>query len=102
VGGAKRSQHIAFRAVDFSIAGRSPEDVATVAKSMRGQQFTVPIANLQLTNTIPGLTTPPPFNVAALALKPAGSGTTFIFHGGVQDYDSFVHIDCRGDDVGWG
>ena len=103
VGGAQRSQHSAFRAVDFSIDGQTPEDLATFAKSLRGKPFTVPISNLQLTNSIPGLATPPPLDLAALSLKPApGSGTTFVYHGGIQDYDSFVHIDCRGEDVSWG
>ncbi|MBN8422685.1 MAG: hypothetical protein J0L73_27495 [Verrucomicrobia bacterium] len=103
VGGAKRSQHAAFRAVDFSIDGRTPESIAAAVKSMRGQQFAAPLAHLQLTNVVDGLPSPPPLNLSALSLNstPAGT-TTFVYHGGVQDYDSFVHMDCRGDDVSWG
>lgn len=103
VGGAKRSQHTAFRAVDFSIKGKTPESIAEAVKSMRGLQFTAPIAHLQITNVIAGLPSPPPLNLSALSFNstPAGT-TTFVYHGGVQDYDSFVHMDCRGDDVSWG
>ena len=103
VGGASRSQHTAFRAVDFSIKDRSPEEVAAFAKTLRGHEFTVPIQGLRLVNVIPGMPTPPPLDLTGLSFNSVpGIGTRFIYHGGIQDYDSFVHIDCRGQDVSWG
>ena len=103
VGGATRSQHSAFRAVDFTIKDKSPEDIAKFAKTLRGQEFVVPVEGLRLVNVIPGMSTPPPLDLSGLSLNSVpGSGTRFVFHGGIQDYDSFVHIDCRGTDVSWG
>jgi len=36
-----------------------------------------------------------------LKIKSSNGKTTFEFHGGIQDYNSFVHIDCRGQDASW-
>jgi uncharacterized protein YcbK (DUF882 family) len=100
VNGARRSQHMAFRALDFSCAGIAPAKVADAAVAMRGRQFFIPVPNLTLVDE------GAPLDVAALRLTPGQqggvSGTFFTFHGGVAAYPSFVHIDCRGEDSDWG
>jgi len=101
-GGVPRSQHLAFRAVDFSIEGVSPATVAEYARSLRGKPFTVALPGLMLSNAVANVN-PPPLDVAKLNFRPsAAGGTDFTFHGGVQDYPTFVHVDCRGEDSEWG
>lgn len=100
VGGAQRSQHMAFRALDFSASGHAPAKVAAAAMRLRGKQYFIPVPNLKLVEE------GAPLDVAGLQLKPGQqggvNGTYFTFHGGVAAYPSFVHIDCRGTDSDWG
>jgi hypothetical protein len=102
-GAAPRSQHLAFRAVDFHVDGVSPEDVAQYARSLRGVTFEVALPNLQMSNDVPGMSNPPGLVLSGLALRAGpGGGTAFTFHGGVAEYTTFVHVDCRGEDTNWG
>lgn len=102
-GAAKRSQHLAFRAVDFHIKNVKHSEVAKFARSLRGSTQKVALTGLQVTNTVQGMTDAPPLALEALKLRPSdGGGTEFTFHGGVAEYSTFVHIDCRGADSDWG
>ena len=103
VGGVPRSQHMAFRAVDFHVEGKTPADVADYVRTLRGQPFKTAVPSLTLSNAVARLANPPSLNVAALQLRAGvGGGTDFTFHGGVQEYPTFVHVDCRGEDAEWG
>jgi len=103
VGGVARSQHMAFRAIDFHIEGETPATVASFTASLRGQTFHTALSGLTLSNNVPELASPPPLDLNALQIRPgANGGTDFTFHGGVQDYPTFVHVDCRGQDSSWG
>ena len=95
-GAAAQSQHLDFRAIDFRCAGVTPSKLAEIARGLQGKTFTLPIAGLTL------LKDQAPLIVAGLKIKSAGGKTTFEYHGGVQAYSSFTHIDCRGQDVAWG
>lgn len=95
-GAAPHSQHLDFRAIDFHSSGASPEQLETIAKSMRGKKFKLPFSHLNL------VAEQAPLIKAGLKIKSAQGTTTFEYHGGIQAYNSFVHIDCRGDDVSWG
>lgn len=102
-GAAPRSQHLAFRAIDFHVEGVSPEEVAQFARSLRGMTFEVALPNLQMSNDVPGMSNPPGLTLSGLALHAgSGGGTAFAFHGGVAEYTTFVHVDCRGVDTDWG
>lgn len=72
VGGATKSQHLVFNALDFSSAKGSPSQWAATLKSWRGKTFEIP-----------------------------GGHGRFTFHGGVGLYRTFVHVDTRGSDVSW-
>ncbi len=95
-GAAPHSQHLDFRAIDFHSSGASPGQLEAIAKSMRGKKFKLPYAQLNL------VAQQAPLDRSGLKIKSAGGSTTFEFHGGIQAYNSFVHIDCRGEDVSWG
>src|SRR6266496_758970 len=94
-GAAPKSQHLDFRAIDFNSSKMSPSKLAKIAEGMRGKKFTMPIAPLKLVSS------QAPLFARNLKIKSSGGKTTFEFHGGIQDYNSFVHIDCRGQDVSW-
>lgn len=100
VGGVSRSQHMDFRALDFSASGHSPSEVAEAAVRLRGQKFFVPVPNLTITEQHA------PLHLAGLQLTQGQqggvNGTFFTFSGGIAAYPSFVHIDCRGENANWG
>ena len=100
VGGARRSQHMAFRALDFSCKGRTPREVADAAANLRGKTFFIPVPDLNIEGE--GM----PLDLAGLNLQSGQqngmSGTFFTYRGGVAAYPTFVHIDCRGVDADWG
>lgn len=72
VGGAARSFHMSFMAIDFRSYKVKPARLAEIARSLRGKRF-----------------------------KNPNTGGTFIFRGGIEEYSSFVHVDTRGKDVDW-
>ena len=73
VGGETRSYHMLFMALDLIPGGKvTPAQLATAARKLRGKKFKIP-----------------------------GSNDTFVWHGGIGKYPSFVHIDCRGYDANW-
>lgn len=73
VGGETRSYHMLFMALDL-IPGVNvtPAQLATAARRLRGKTF-----------------------------KSPGTNDSFVWHGGIGRYPSFVHIDCRGYDANW-
>lgn len=92
-GAAPLSQHQAFRALDFSVAGVDAPNIADKLRGWRGRQFRAPA---QLTTH--------PLTVAAgeIPMEPlAVGGGLFTFAGGVGKYQRFVHLDTRGIDVNW-
>jgi len=72
VGGEPGSYHMQFMALDLIPNGVSPSMFAKAARSLRGKTFKVP-----------------------------GTNDTFVWRGGIGEYSSFVHIDCRGYDANW-
>ncbi|MEW5927400.1 MAG: D-Ala-D-Ala carboxypeptidase family metallohydrolase [Gemmatimonadota bacterium] len=66
VGGAKNSQHVRFRAIDFSVSSGTPAQWAKRLRSYRGRRFAIP-----------------------------GTAGTFEFKGGIGVYSGFVHVDTR-------
>lgn len=95
-GAAQRSQHLDFRAIDFASSKMKPADLAKIARGMRGKKFTVSMPALNLVKDLA------PLNLAALQIRSSGGKTTFEFHGGIAVYNTFVHMDCRGEDQEWG
>ncbi len=100
-GVATLSQHMIFRAIDFTVGGGKRLEAFNVAKSLRGQKFDLPVpirmANPQVRKVgyVGGRTVP--FHEGGLKL----TETSFEFHGGLGLYSTFIHIDCRGQDQTW-
>ena len=101
-GVARLSQHMAFRALDFGVNSGGLNKAFTIAKSLRGEKFNLPIP-LRMDDTrikkmkyVGG--SKPFFNLRGLQM----TEDSFIFRGGVALYKGFVHIDCRGKDKNWG
>ena len=74
VGGVRNSQHVQFRAIDFTSTRETPIEWGNRLKSYRGKTFKNPL-----------------------------TGDDFIFRGGIGIYQSnnFVHVDTRGYDANW-
>lgn len=74
VGGKQGSLHTRFAAIDAHAVGQrvSPRTLAAIARSLRGRRFSNP-----------------------------HTGATFMFHGGIGLYSSFVHIDARPERADW-
>lgn len=72
--GAKNSQHIHFRAIDFVCSTETPDSWAARLKGYRGNTFRDP-----------------------------HTGDDFVFRGGIGIYSrsGFVHVDTRGYDADW-
>ena len=86
VGGSPTSQHQAFCAIDFVMAGTSPREVARHARSLRG----VPIPGFRAgDDRVP---------VPGIEFKEISDSK---FQGGVGDYSNFCHLDTRGCKRDW-
>lgn len=74
VGGAAKSQHEQFRAIDFTSSRGTPAQWAEVLRGYRGRRFEDPL-----------------------------TGEEFTFRGGIGVYpkSGFVHLDTRGKDADW-
>jgi uncharacterized protein YcbK (DUF882 family) len=95
------SQHMTFRAVDFTVGAGKRIEAFNIAKKLRGQKFDLPRA-LRMANPpvkkvgyVGGKTVF--FNLAGLRM----TDESFVFHGGLGLYSTFIHIDCRGRDDNW-
>ena len=86
VGGSPTSQHQAFCAIDFVMAGTSSREVARYARSLRG----VPIPGFR-----DGADRVP---VPGIEFKEISDSK---FQGGVGDYSNFCHLDTRGCKRDW-
>ena len=99
VGGAARSQHMAFRAIDIQAEGVDPSEVARALRALRGKPIPIPgpfdLVRMQAAGV--------PFDGGALDIQPnpGGASSRFVFHGGIGEYATFVHVDCRGTDDEW-
>jgi hypothetical protein len=98
-GVALKSQHQAFRAIDFHGSQGSPGAWVSELKKMRGQRFPLPRPVSLTEVTIPG--------IGHIPLQRASLDLTdhdFEFHGGMKAYvgEHFVHVDSRGTDDNWG
>lgn len=90
VGGAIRSQHLVFGALDFSVSRMSAEAVGEVLKAWRGLTFNCP--------RFERLEVPPvPFK----PLQKSDGGTMFKLAGGLGVYTRFIHFDTRGVNATW-
>ena len=98
VGGTPRSNHQAFTATDFGIAGHSPAEVSTLLRDWRGRWFAAPAMIERVRVDIPDVE-PVPF--AELTWRTGASGEEFQFAGGVGEYSRFTHLDTRGLNHTW-
>ena len=72
VGGEQNSFHMRFMALDLIPGGNvTPGQAAAAARKLRGDSFKHP------------------------------DGGAFTWRGGIGQYPSFIHIDCRGYDANW-
>lgn len=94
VGGGEASQHLDFRAIDFQCSARSPQECADRLRSWRGWPFTSPVS-LRLVARLAGL------SLEGLRVNTTAQGSAFVFTGGLGTYDTFVHVDCRGENRDW-
>lgn len=73
VGGEPGSYHMRFMALDLIPGGKvKPSQLAAAARKLRGRKFKVP-----------------------------GTNDHFFWKGGIGEYSTFVHIDCRGYNANW-
>ncbi|MEM9275639.1 MAG: D-Ala-D-Ala carboxypeptidase family metallohydrolase [Cyanobacteria bacterium P01_F01_bin.143] len=72
IGGAQFSQHLQFKAVDFTSTTGNSEQWRNILNSYRGQTFTNP-----------------------------ADGSTFVLRGGLGLYNTFVHLDTRDNIANW-
>lgn len=100
VGGAARSQHVAFAAADFAVIGISPGEVAEVLRDWNGKKWLpcpFDATKRQPFKTEDGSATP----MQALNTRDGQNEPQFQFAGGVGQYDNFTHVDTRGFAATW-
>ncbi len=98
VGGVARSNHKAFTAVDFGVAGVSPPAVAALLRSWRGEWFAAPLKFERVQLELPDGGSVP---FAELAWRDGAAGPEFQLAGGVGEYSRFTHLDTRGLNHTW-
>ncbi len=97
-GSGKRSQHVAFNAIDFTTGNRALlDDFTDKLISWRGEWFDSPRQYERSDIVIEGRKIPR----QELSWRDRRGVHQFKFNGGVSLYSSFVHIDTRGYDAGW-
>lgn len=94
-GAASRSQHMDFRALDFFTSATSIAELADQARELRGLRFVIPRVGLQFHQEHA------PLDLDGLDLEETGGATHFTWRGGIGEYNTFVHIDCRGQNADW-
>ena len=99
IGGAGKSQHMAFTALDFQVRNVEPKDVGRLLREWKACKpwFQSPLPTIKRSMV----------KVAAVAipfheLKTREEDGAFQFRGGVGIYNTFVHIDTRGRNANWG
>lgn len=100
IGGAGRSVHMAFAALDGGIKGVSPGEVAEVAREIRGQHVELPGECVRILDLEGG----PEVAMYSLPRWTSRDRPTCLYQirGGVGTYPGFVHLDARGLDLSWG
>lgn len=94
-GAASRSQHLDFRALDFVCHDVPPGDVVDRVRELRGMRFTIPRAGLRFRQAHA------PFDYEGLDIEESDGVTKFTWRGGIGEYNTFIHIDCRGSNTDW-
>lgn len=94
-GAASRSQHMDFRALDFYTSATSIADLADRARELRGLRFSIPRVGLRFRKEHA------PFDLDGLEIEESDGATHFTWRGGIGEYNTFVHIDCRGNNADW-
>lgn len=99
IGGASRSQHMGFTAIDFNVRGVLPTIAAEqlVGWQKMGKWFSSPVELKPVDVTVNGITIPR----EALQQEKDGDGWKFQYKGGVGFYNTFTHMDTRGITVDW-
>ncbi|MEM7443945.1 MAG: D-Ala-D-Ala carboxypeptidase family metallohydrolase [Pseudomonadota bacterium] len=94
----KRSQHIAFNAIDFVPANPNLlDDMAETLIAWRGDWIGSPQKFDRSDVIVEGQ----PIPNEKLEWKTDGGNNLFKFRGGVRLYGSFIHVDTRGIDANW-
>lgn len=96
VGGAAASQHLDFRALDFTCDRGGPDDWAETLRSWRHRPFASPVP-------VEPRSVHSPLDAAALRVNESPHGVAFLFRGGIGVYPQsrFVHVDARGINADW-
>lgn len=106
VGGTPRSNHQAFTAADFGVAGVSPAEVAEFLRSWRGRWFRAPERIPRVPVEVPvddpdadGDARKIPF--AELEWRESDGVVEFQLAAAVGEYARFTHLDTRGTNNSW-
>ena len=100
-GVATMSQHMIFRAIDFAVGGGKKATAFSIAKGLQGKKFNLP-RPIHMAN--PVVKKVGYVGGKSASFHPGGLKLTedsFEFHGGLRQYSTFIHIDCRGKDQTW-
>lgn len=99
IGGAKRSQHMGFVAIDINARGVNPTAVADQLMAWQEQDkwFEMPIKLAPVDVTVPAGTVPR----KNLETREVDGKMEFKYRGGVGYYSTFTHMDTRGIKVSW-
>lgn len=100
VGGAPLSQHQAFTALDFGVAGISPPEVGRLLRSWRDEGKWIPVPFLPERVQWQGPGGKIPFK--RLPFRDGDNGPEVKFVGGIGVYNRFTHLDTRGINTNWG
>lgn len=96
---ARLSQHVAFSAIDFTIPDKSRlPDLHALLVGLRDTWIDAPQRYARAAVSVSG--DPIPFTPHEW--RETGGQTQFRFRGGVKLYNTFIHIDSRGQNVNWG
>jgi hypothetical protein len=100
VGGAQLSQHQAFTALDFSVAGVSPREVGRLLRTWRDEGKWILVPFLPERVQWEGPAGEIPFK--RLPHRDGDNGPEVKFVGGIGVYNTFTHLDTRGTNANWG
>ena len=96
---ARLSQHVAFSAIDFTTPDRTRlPDLHSLLIGLRDTWIDAPQRFARGPVAVEG----DPIAFTALTWRETAGRTQFRFRGGVKLYNTFIHIDTRGENVNWG
>lgn len=99
-GSSKQSQHTAFSALDFSVRGTAPTEVVRILKEWRDNEKKFLIKSDFKRKAHRNGSAPVPFE--ELEIETISGKKYFSIHGGIGLYNTFVHLDMRGENRAWG